>query len=74
MSLQERLEAIEARLDSFEEKIESFQESVKTLIVHATMNAEAIVEHIAQLDSEKDEILQEYRDELSRIVQECTKK
>lgn len=44
-----------------------FRKAVEELIRHSTSNAEAIVEHIAQLDTEKAEVVSEYRDELKAV-------
>lgn len=71
--MEKQITILQSRIDGMEQKIDTFQKTVQQLILHATMNAEAIVEHIAQLDSEKEEILQEYRSELSKIVQELKK-
>ena len=74
MHIEERITEIEKRLDAIQNKFTLMHESVQQLILHATMNAEAIVEHIAQLDSEKEEVIQEYRDELAHILREHSKK
>lgn len=44
-----------------------FRKAVEELIRHSSSNAEAIVEHIAQLDTEKKEVVAEYRNELKAV-------
>lgn len=52
---------------------ERFREAVKELTKTATHNAEAIVEHISQLDSEKEEVVNEFRLELGEVLEKFNK-
>lgn len=62
-----RLTIVEDKLQQVDKKCEVFQTSVQELIEHARLNAEAIIEHIAQLDTEKAEIINEYKVALNML-------
>lgn len=52
---------------------DNFRKAVEQLTKTATHNAEAIVEHISQLDSEKEEVLNEFRMELGGQIEKFVK-
>lgn len=52
------------------EAIDIFKGTVQELIEKTKMNSDAIIEHIAQLDTEKAEIVSEYRQELGQAHKE----
>lgn len=66
-TLAARISALEEDNQSLHKKCEVFQMSVNDLIEHARLNTEAIVEHIAQLDTEKAEIINEYKVALNQL-------
>lgn len=47
--------------------IDVFKDTVQELIEKTKLNSDAIVDHIAQLDTEKAEVIDEYRQELSQV-------
>lgn len=81
MGIEKRVEKLRLRIVACEENsskamaiasesIEAcnrFRVAVKELMEHTKSNGEAIVEHIAQLDTEKAEVVKEYRDELNQV-------
>lgn len=77
----ERIKQLEGKVDQLTELVNKANEAAKsavftnnqlkelviTAIEHAKQNAEVIVEHIAQLDNDKDEIVKEYSSELEAV-------
>lgn len=74
MNIEQRVAELESRVNIAEKNaLESvdacskFRLAVAELMEHSKNNADAIIEHIAQLDTEKEEVVDEYRQELCRV-------
>lgn len=65
--MKEQIDNLNMRVTTLEGRIDALKDAIGELIHHAQSNTEAIVEHIAQLDSEKEEILNEFRVEVEQI-------
>lgn len=50
-----------------------FRKAVTELLEHSRSNTEAITEHIAQLDTERDEVISEYRVGLEEVQKDFNK-
>ncbi len=62
-------EDLEARVSKLEDANKRLEKIIENLVESMTANSEAIIDHIASLESERDMILQSYDDSLSEIVE-----
>ncbi len=62
-------EELEARVSKLEDANKRLEKIIENLVESMTANSEAIIDHIASLESERDMILQSYDDSLSEIVE-----
>ncbi|UNA01767.1 hypothetical protein PVA8_77 [Vibrio phage PVA8] len=58
----------ENRINELESKVARLESIIENLVESMTSNSEAIIEHIASLETERDSILASYDDKLNEIV------